>query len=77
MNLPAASNRVSEERTSVLEKPCPSLQQAAGNNQVKINTIIESLKQQGDVIGNDALSHIFLLPYKHVLPNGTYSIDEE
>jgi hypothetical protein len=46
-------------------------------NTIKINTIIESLKQQGDVIGNDTLSHISLLPYKHVLPNGTYFIDEE
>ena len=45
-------------------------------NTIKINTIIESLKQQGNVIGNDTLSHISLLPYKHVLPNGTYFIDE-
>jgi hypothetical protein len=37
---------------------------------------IESLKQQGDAIGNDMLSHISLLPYKHVLPNGTHFIDE-
>ncbi len=26
-------------------------------------------------IRNETLSHISLLPYKHVLPNGTYFID--
>ncbi|HPO40858.1 MAG TPA: Tn3 family transposase [Bacteroidales bacterium] len=46
-------------------------------NTIKINSIVESLKRQGDVIENDTLSHISLLPYKHVLPNGTYFIDED
>lgn len=36
----------------------------------------ESLRQQGEVIDDETLSHISLLPYRHVLPNGTYFIDD-
>ena len=46
-------------------------------NTIRINAIVDKLNGQGDVIGNDMLSHISLLPYKHVLPNGTYFIDEK
>ncbi len=46
-------------------------------NTIKINDTVESLRQQGEVIDDEALSHISLLPYKHVLPNGTYFTDEE
>ena len=28
-------------------------------------------------IDDETLSHISLLPYKHVLPNGTYFIEDE
>jgi hypothetical protein len=35
MNLPAASSRVSEDKTAVLTKKCFPLQQASGNYQVK------------------------------------------
>ncbi|MCH9697456.1 MAG: Tn3 family transposase [Gammaproteobacteria bacterium] len=45
-------------------------------NTLKIDGIIESLRQQGEVIDDEALSHISLLPYKHVLPNGTYFVDD-
>ena len=45
-------------------------------NTIKINEIVESLRAQGEVIENETLSHISLLPFKHVVPNGTYFIDE-
>jgi len=45
-------------------------------NTIKINDIVESLRAQGEVITNESLSHISLLPFKHVLPNGTYFIDD-
>ena len=45
-------------------------------NTIKINDIVESLRQQGEDIDDETLSHISLLPYRHVLPNGTYFIDD-
>lgn len=45
-------------------------------NTVKINKILEGLKHRGEVIDEEALSHISLLPFKHVLPNGTYFIED-
>lgn len=45
-------------------------------NTIKINGIVESLRRQGEVIEDETLSHISLLPFKHVLPNGTYFIDD-
>ncbi len=45
-------------------------------NTIKINDIVENLKSQGEEIDDKTLSHISLLPFKHVLPNGTYFIDE-
>ena len=41
-------------------------------NTIKINNIVLGLRQQGEIIEDETLSHISLLPYKHVLPNGTY-----
>jgi len=45
-------------------------------NTIKINDIIENLRNQGENIDDETLSHISLLPFKHVLPNGTYFIDD-
>ena len=45
-------------------------------NTIKINDLVESLRQQGEDIDDETLSHISLLPYRHVLPNGTYFIDD-
>jgi len=45
-------------------------------NTIKINNIVESLRQQSEVVDDEALSHISLLPFRHVLPNGTYFIDD-
>lgn len=45
-------------------------------NTLKINDIVESFRQQGEFIDNETLSHISLLPFKHILPNGTYFIEE-
>ncbi|WP_205650836.1 Tn3 family transposase [Alteromonas macleodii] len=46
-------------------------------NTIKISDIVEQLRQQGEEIDDETLSHISLLPYKHVLPNGTYFIEDE
>ena len=45
-------------------------------NTIQINDLVEGLRRRGELVDNDTLSHISLLPYKHVLPNGTYFIDE-
>lgn len=45
-------------------------------NTIKINDIVENLRQQGEAIEDETLSHISLLPFRHVLPNGTYFIDD-
>jgi TnpA family transposase len=45
-------------------------------NTIKINDIVQNLRQQGEDIADETLSHISLLPFRHVLPNGTYFIDE-
>ena len=44
-------------------------------NTLKINDIVESLRAQGEEIDKETLPHISLLPYKHVIPNGTYFIE--
>ncbi len=46
-------------------------------NTLKINSIIDSLRQHGENIDDETLQHISLLPFKHVLPNGTYFIEDE
>jgi len=46
-------------------------------NTIKINNIVEGLRNQGEGVDDETLSHISLLPYKHVLPNGTYFIEED
>ena len=45
-------------------------------NTIKINDIVESLRQQGEAIDDESLAHISLLPFRHVIPNGTYFIDD-
>ena len=46
-------------------------------NTSRISNIVESLKNQGEIVHDDTLAHISLLPFKHVLPNGTYFIEDE
>jgi len=46
-------------------------------NTVQIDKILSSLEAQGETIKQETLSHVSLLPFKHVLPNGTYFIEEE
>lgn len=46
-------------------------------NTSRINDIVEDLRNQGGLVDDKTLAHISLLPYKHVLPNGTYFIEEE
>jgi TnpA family transposase len=44
-------------------------------NTIKINEIVEKLRSQGEDIDKETLSHISLLPFRHVVPNGTYFIE--
>ena len=46
-------------------------------NTIKIDEIIKLLEKQNIEVTEETLSHISLLPFKHVLPNGTYFIDAE
>jgi TnpA family transposase len=45
-------------------------------NTRKIADIVDDLKQRGTEIENTTLAHISLLPFKHVVPNGTYFIED-
>lgn len=45
-------------------------------NTFRISDIVESLRSQGEIVGDETLTHISLLPFKHVLPNGTYFIED-
>ena len=45
-------------------------------NTIKINDIVENLRSQGEDLESETLSHISLLPFKHVVPNGTYFIED-
>ena len=45
-------------------------------NTLHIHQLITALRQQGEIIEDDMLSHISLLPFKHVLPHGTYFIED-
>ncbi|MEL6455735.1 MAG: Tn3 family transposase [Cyanobacteria bacterium J06623_5] len=45
-------------------------------NTIKINEIVESLRAQGEIVEDKTLAHISLLPYRHVIPNGAYFVDD-
>ncbi len=45
-------------------------------NTLKIDSIVQDLRRQGEEIDDETLSHISLLPFKHVLPNGTYFVED-
>ena len=36
---------------------------------------VDRLRAEGEVTDDEELSHVFLLPFKHVMPNGTYFSD--
>ncbi len=44
-------------------------------NTVRIGEIVDRLRAEGEAIDDEDLSHISLLPFKHVMPNGTYFIE--
>ena len=44
-------------------------------NTIKIGEAVDGLREQGEDLTDEDLSHISLLPYRHVLPNGTYFVD--
>ncbi len=46
-------------------------------NSIKIEKIINHLKRQGEEIDDAVLARISLLPYKHVLPQGTYFVENK
>ena len=45
-------------------------------NTLKITDIVEQLRAQGEEVPPETLAHISLLPFRHVVPNGTYFIEE-
>ena len=45
-------------------------------NTIKINQIVKSIYQRREGIDQEGLAHLSLLPFKHVLPNGTYFIED-
>jgi TnpA family transposase len=45
-------------------------------NTVKMSEIVDQLRNDGEEISDETLSHISLLPHKHVIPMGTYFVDE-
>jgi TnpA family transposase len=45
-------------------------------NTLKITEIVDQLQAQGEAVDQATLAHISLLPFKHVVPNGTYFIEE-
>jgi hypothetical protein len=46
-------------------------------NTNKIKDIVTELRENGEEIDDEILSHISLLPFKHILPNGTYFIKDK
>ena len=46
-------------------------------NTSKVKEIITDLRQNGEDVDNETLSHISLLPFKHILANGTYFIHDK
>ena len=45
-------------------------------NTIKITEIVDHLRAQGEAIDDATLSHISLLPFRHVVPNGMYFIED-
>lgn len=41
-------------------------------NTQKIQQIIHKMRMNGQVIEDDVIKHISLLPYKHIIPNGAF-----
>lgn len=39
--------------------------------------IIKAIKIKDTIINEETLSHISLLPYKHIVPMGTYFVEAE
>ena len=44
-------------------------------NTVKMIEIIVQLKQNGEAVSDETLTHISLLPHKHLITMGTYFTD--
>jgi len=45
-------------------------------NTLKITEIVDNLRTQGEDIDKEPLAHISLLSFRHVVPNGTYFIED-
>ena len=46
-------------------------------NTVKMAEIVKELRANGEIISDETLSHISLLLFGHVIPMGTYFVEEE
>jgi TnpA family transposase len=45
-------------------------------NTLKITEIVDNLRAQGEAIDDETLAHISLLPFRHVVPNGMYGLED-
>jgi TnpA family transposase len=45
-------------------------------NTKRINDLVNDLRNRGEEIDDENPSHISLLPYKHLIPNGSYFIED-
>jgi TnpA family transposase len=45
-------------------------------NTIKITELVDHLRAQGEAIDDETLSPISLLPFRHVVPNGMYFIED-
>lgn len=44
-------------------------------NTPKIGNIVEAIRKQGALVDDETVARISPLPFKHVIPNGTYFIN--
>ena len=46
-------------------------------NTVKIGETVGRLRAEGESIDDEEISHVSLLPFRHVMPTGTYFIEDQ
>ena len=67
---------IKAERAAAGRAAAKARGKTGGRPRTDRDKIVEDLRQQGEEIDDEILSHISLLPFKHVVPNGTYFIED-
>ena len=65
----------SRQRYQPIALPEDFSNEEMARNTIKIAETVVRLRTQGEDISDETLSHVSLLPFRHVLPNGTYFIE--